>query len=175
MHFQKDAYIFYRCIGICQMIAIEEQCMDGKTSVQYYKLKPISEQNSTYYVPVSISQDKLRPLLTKAEVLELIDSMHDCEGDDVVWSDNRRVRKEMYATALKSDDYREISNLIIGLYSKKRTLELKGRRISSMDEAAMRNADHLMTEEFCFVLGLNESELRRFIADRLEHSENEHI
>ena len=167
MELQNGEYVFYRNNGVCKMLDVESQCMDGKTSILYYKLKPISDGRSTFYVPVSVSDEKLRYLLTREEVTGLIDSMNELESDSSKWSCNRRELREMYAKVLKSDDYREISRLISALYFKKRAMEIQGRRFSTMDEIAMRNAERLMLEEFGFVLEMTEAELRKYIDDRI--------
>ena len=167
MELKKSEFVFYRNMGVCELVDIETKCLEGDKSVLYYKLKPLADQKSIFYVPVSISDDKLRPVLSKDEVNQIIDSIQQSDDDTSHWSDNRRVRKEMYAKVLKSDDYREISRLISALYFNKRAMEIQGRRFSTMDEIAMRNAERLMLEEFGFVLEMTEAELRKYIDDRI--------
>lgn len=167
MELQKGQFVYYRNMGICQLDDIETQCMDGENSILYYKLKPLVDQKSTFYVPVSIADDKLRPVLTKDEVYQIIDSIQPSDDDTSHWSDNRRERKEMYAKVIKSDDYREVSQMITGLYYRKQSLEKQGKRFSAMDESAMHNAERLMLEEFSFVLDMNENDLRNFIDQRV--------
>lgn len=163
MELQKSEFVFYRNMGVCELVDIETKCLEGDKSVLYYKLKPLADQKSIFYVPVSISDDKLRPVLSKDEVNQIIDSMQQSDDDTFHWSDNRRVRKEMFAKVLKSDDYREGLQMITGLYFTKRSLEKQGKRFSSMNESAIRNAQRLMLEEFGFVLDMNEEDLRRYL------------
>ncbi len=165
MELQLNEYVVYRNTGVCQIVAVEDQCMDGVTTITYYKLKPIADINSTYYIPVVKVDEKLRKLLTREEVNELINSMP-LEGDaDTVLSNNRRERREMYTQILKSDDHMAILRLISALYFHKRSSEAKGKRFSAMDENAMKNAEHLMLQEFGFVLEMTESELRQYMDD----------
>lgn len=142
--------------------------MDGRTYVKYYKLKPISDENSTYYIPVAAAEEKLRRLLKKDEVLALIDSMpRSAEDDDAVWSENRRERKERYTQILRGDDQKALIGLISSLYFRKQDQESRGRRFSTMDESAMKSAENLMLQEFGVVLGLEPEQVRGFIADRV--------
>lgn len=167
MELQLNEYVVYRNTGVCQIIAIEDQCMDGVTTVCYYKLKPIADTNSTYYIPVSKAEEKIRKLLTKEEVKELINTMPLEEEPDTILSNNRRERKEMYSQILKSDDHMAILRLISALYFHKRSSEAKGKRFSAMDENAMKNAETLMLQEFGFVLDMTESELRQYMDDAM--------
>lgn len=163
MELQKGAYIVYRNAGVCQVMDLEEQSMDGEHTVLYYKIKPISDQSSTYYIPVAKAEEKLRRMLTEAEVLNLINSMPESGECSEYWSDNRRERKEMYSQIMKSDDHMAILRLISALYFRKRSAEAKGKRFSAMDENAMKNAEHLMLQEFGFVLDMSEPDLRQFM------------
>ncbi len=164
----QNDYIVYRTAGVCQIVEIAPQSMDGVNTMLYYKLKPIADPNSTYYIPADHAESKLRPLLTKEEVLSLIDSMPTEAQDDALWTDNRRERKEMYAQILKGDDQYALVRLISSLYFRKQFSEQQGKRFSAMDESAMKNAETLMLQEFGFVLGKNQDELRAFIASRVE-------
>lgn len=169
MDIQKDDYVVYRTAGVCQLVGIESQTVDGEHSVLYYQLKPLADSNSTYYIPVAKADDKIRKLLTKEEVLELIDGMSLSDADDHFCSDNRREQREMYSQILKSDDRKAMAQLVCFLYSKKQFSESHGKRFSTMDESAFKNAEALLLQEFGIVLGLSESEVRKFIADRLEN------
>ena len=167
MEFKKDDCVVYKSAGVCRIISIEPQSMDGENEILYYKLKPLADANSTYYIPVSSSAEKLRRLLTKEEVLELIDTMPKSQEEADVWSDNRRERREMYAQILKGDDQKALVQLISALYFRKQSSEAAGRRFSSMNENAMKNAETLMLQEFGTVLEMSPEEVRKFIDERV--------
>ncbi len=169
MNLEKGAYIVYRNAGVCQVTDIEEQCMDGENTILYYKIKPIADANSTYFIPVAKAAEKLRALLTREEITALIDTMPLSETEGDLWSDNRRERKEMYAQIMKSDDHMAVLRLITSLYFRKRAVQAKGRRFSAMDENMMKNAETLMLQEFGFVLEMTESEVRSFIDERANY------
>ncbi|MBR0485467.1 MAG: CarD family transcriptional regulator [Oscillospiraceae bacterium] len=170
MDFKKDDCVVYKSAGVCRVLNVEPQSMDGENEILYYKLKPLFDANSTYYVPVSAGNEKLRPLLTKAEVLSLIDDMPKSEDEIEVWSDNRRERREMYSQILKGDDQKALVQLISALYFRKQSSEANGKRFSSMDESAMKNAENLMLQEFGTVLDMTPDEVRKFIDERVQSS-----
>ena len=170
MDFKKDDCVVYKSAGVCRVLSVEPQSMDGENEILYYKLKPLSDANSTYYIPVSAGTEKLRPLLTKEEVLALIDDMPKSEDEIEVWSDNRRERREMYSQILKGDDQKALVQLISALYFRKQSSEASGKRFSSMDESAMKNAENLMLQEFGTVLDMSPDEVRKFIDERVQSS-----
>lgn len=171
MDLKKGEYIVYRNAGVCQVIDTEEQSMDGEHTILYYKIKPIVDANSTYYIPVQKAAEKLRYLLTKEQILNLIDAMPQSKDCDEFWSDNRRERKEMYMQIMKSDDHMAILRLITALYFRKRASEARGKRFSAMDETMMKTAETLMLQEFSFVLDMQEPEVRQFIDERVKNKE----
>ncbi len=168
MELQIDEYVVYKTAGVCQVLAKESQSPDGQTEILYYKIKPLNDTNSTYYIPVAAAEEKLRRLLTKEQVLELIDCMADSEEKEIVWSDNRRERKEMYSQIMRGGDQHALVQMISTLYFRKQSSEASGKRFSSMDENAMKNAETLLMQEFGVVLGLEPEKVREFIDKRLK-------
>lgn len=168
MEFKQADHVVYKSAGVCEVLGVETQSMDGENEVLYYKLKPVSDVNSTYYIPVASEKEKLRKLLTKDEVMELIDSMSKEEPEEEIWSDNRRERREMYTQILKGDDQKALVQLISSLYFRKQSSEARGRRFSAMDESAMKNAENLMIQEFATVLKIQPEEVRKLISERLK-------
>ncbi|MDE7122500.1 MAG: hypothetical protein K2O42_10130 [Oscillospiraceae bacterium] len=164
MEFHQNDRVVYKSAGVCEVLGVETQSMDGENEVLYYKLKPVSDANSTYYIPVASEKEKLRKLLTKEQVIELINSMSRKEPEEEIWSDNRRERREIYTQILKGDDQKALVQLISSLYFRKQSSEAKGRRFSSMDETAMKNAENLMIQEFAAVLEMNPEEIRKLIS-----------
>lgn len=169
MNYQIDDYVVYRSAGVCKVLSVEMQSPDGVAQILYYKLKPLGDPNSTYYIPVASADDKLRSLLSKEEVLSLIDTMPRSAGDEEdVWSENRRERKEMYSQIMRGDDQRALVQMISSLYFRKQDSEARGKRFSSMDELAMKNAENLMLQEFGVVLGMEPDAVRGFISGRVQ-------
>lgn len=170
MEFQTDEYVVYKSAGVCLVLGQEMQSPDGTTEIMYYKLKPLADQNSTYYIPVTAAAEKLRRLLTREEVLELIDSMPRSAGEEDVWTDNRRERREMYSQILKGDDQHALVQMIASLYFRKQSTAGSGKRFSSMDENAMKSAETLMLQEFGVVLDLTPEDVRKLIDERVQQS-----
>ncbi|MBE6850108.1 MAG: hypothetical protein E7502_09470 [Ruminococcus sp.] len=164
MDVKAGEYVVYRNNGVCLVEAIVEQSMDGVNSLEYYKLKPIADANSTYYIPLTKADEKLRPLLTEEEIRNLLDALP-ISDDDTLWTDNRRERRERYTQIMRSNDQTATLRLISTLYFRKQKAEQKGRRFSVMDETAMKNAEAQLLQEIGFVLHLEEEDVRRFLEE----------
>ncbi len=167
MELKTNDLVIYRSAGVCRVVSMEEQSMDGVNTVMYYKIKPLADQNSTYYIPVASADDKLRLPLTKEQVLELIDTMPLNADESELWTENRRERRELYSQILRGDDHKALVQLISSLYFRKQDQEAQGKRFSTMDETAMKNAESLMLQEFGAVLGMESEEVREFIEKRI--------
>ena len=59
--------------GVCRIISVESMRF-GKERAKYYVLEPAAQPGTRFYVPVAneTAVAKLRPLLTKEELLELL-------------------------------------------------------------------------------------------------------
>ena len=168
MNFKENDYVVYKSSGVCRIISIEPQMMDGENEILYYKLKPLEDENSTYYVPVNSGGEKLRPLLSEEEVLNLIETIPRSEEETEIWSDNRRERKKIYTEILKGDDQKAMVQMISALYFRKQDFENRGGHFSSMDESAMKNAENLMLQEFSIVLKMSPEDVRAFIEKKIK-------
>ena len=72
---KKGEYVVYGGSEICLIDGIEEKCFDGVNKLSYYRLIPCETPKSTYYVPDDKLAERTRPLLTREEILAVIDEM----------------------------------------------------------------------------------------------------
>ena len=164
MQLETGRYVIYRSSEICRIDSFEEKSFDGVTKREYCVLVPVDARSSKYYVPMDCAEEKLRNLLTKDEVLALIDGM---KGDMPDWGENDPNRKDRVNQVLSSGDYRLIISLLHSLYLEKQKRIGIGKKLLAADEKAMRSAEQLIDREFSFVLGIPQNEISAFIADRL--------
>ena len=95
--FAVNDIVMYKQSGICKILDICEKKF-GKETRQYYVLCPQDDPNTTIYCPIDAPSDKMRYLLTKDEVLQLIEEMPD---EETAWIENDRLRKEKQAEILR--------------------------------------------------------------------------
>lgn len=163
--FEKSQYIRYGANGVCQIGDIGTlPGMDA--SKQYYILQPIADKKSVYYIPVDSEAltSKMRPLLTRQEIDDTIDSV---KGTAYVWIEDRNTRLESFRAALRNSDTRQTLLIVGSLYRHKEQLLAVGKKPSSSDDFLLKEAEGLIENEFAFVLGLESGEIGPYIRARL--------
>lgn len=163
--YQIGQQVLYGVHGVCAIAGIEAKRF-GKTRLDYYVLQPVTQPDSKYYIPVDspAAAEKLKPLLTKDGIRELLHSK-DVRRD--VWVSDENQRKMRYREMLNRGDRGEILSMIYCLHRKKLEQQRLGRKFHQCDEGFLRDAEKLMTSEFSHVLGMEPSQVGRFIQAEL--------
>lgn len=165
MIFNIGDHVVYCSREICKIDSKVKKCFNGIDENEYFKLIPISTKNSSYYIPCDNCDSKIRRLLTKDEILSLIDEMPSAEEN---WCDDKNERKNLFNSVLKSDDYHQIINMMHTLYLKRESQRQKGKKLLAADERIMHDAEMIVYREFAFVLGILEEKVEDFINSRLK-------
>lgn len=163
--FKTGEYVIYGSGEICCIEEITERCFDGINKIRYYKIAPKEYRNSAYYVPVASAEKEIRRLLTKEEVLEIIDSIPQAEA---VWYADKNERKSYFEAVLHGDDFSRLVGMIKAIYEERKKRSNDGKKLIAADERAFSAAEHIIHGEFAFVLGIPESEVGSFIRKRIE-------
>ncbi len=163
MSFEIGEYVVYCGIEICKLLRFEKMTM-GNTEREYCVLAPIENNKSSYFVPVDLKDEKLRKLLTKDEVLSLIDEMSSAQGE---WSNNMTERKNMYSKILHSNNYHDLIKLLKSIHDEALKRQSEGKHLPSIDEKALKSAEQLLHHEFSIVLGIPLNEIPDFIEQRV--------
>lgn len=164
MQLSEGKCVVYRSSEICRIISVETKCLDGVREREYCVLCPINSSGSTYYVPLDCAADKLRELLTREQVLGLIDEM---KGAESVWCDDGNERKARHNEILAGNDYSLIIGMTRSLHSEQARRVAQGKKLLAADERAMKAAETLINREFGYVLGIEENKVSDFIKARL--------
>lgn len=166
--YTPNEYVSYGTSGVCQIVSVEQRSFDGEHEESYYKLRPVGNGNSTYYVPVERAADRLRPLLTKEQIYGLIDEMADVDFSETEWCSNSRERRGIFQNILHSDDYKEMMQMMHILYQQQERKRRSGHRLAAADEAAMHAAENRMYQEFGIVLDIQPEQVHSFIMKRMD-------
>ena len=164
MQFNEGKCVVYRSSEICRIMGVESKCLDGVNEREYCILCPINSSGSTYYVPLDCAEDKLRELLTKEQVLGLIDEMKSAESE---WCADGNERKARHSEILAGSDYSLIIGMTRSLHTERAKRSAQGKKLLAADERAMKAAETLINREFGYVLGIEESKVGDFIKERL--------
>lgn len=166
--FNINDVIVYGSNGVCKIEGIETKELMG-TKKQYFVLKPINSNASTYFVPTENNRllKKMKSLLSKEEINELIDSM---VKEKANWITNESERKEKYRNIISEGNRLELIKMIKSIFIEKKEREANGKRLHASDERFFRDAERLLYGEFEYVLNLNEDQLMTYIFNRIKNS-----
>ncbi len=163
--FKSGEYVVYGAGEICCVEEITERCFDGVNKIKYYKISPKEYRNSAYYVPVDNAAAEIRRVLSKDEILEIIDSIPQAEA---VWYSDKNERKSYFESVLRSDDFTRLVGMIKAIYEERQRRSTDGKKLIAADERAFSTAEHIIHGEFAFVLGIPETQVGSFIRERIE-------
>lgn len=163
--YQVKDKILYGTHGVCEIIAMEERKFMEETK-EYYVLRPLGDEGATLFVPVHSEKAaaKMRPILSKDEIYDLIRSM---PYEEAEWIANENQRKEKYKSVIAGGDRSELIRMIKALYYHKQKREEKGKRLYISDERFFHEAERLLYEEFQYVLNIKREELLPMIFEEI--------
>ena len=158
--------VTYAASGVCRVSGYTENKVKGVVK-KYVVLTPFYESNSTIYVPQDneVLMGRIKNVLTKEEIDTLIRSMPDI---DCSWIDNDLKRADYFRTTLKSGDREAIMRMVRVLYVHRKSQIESGKKFHSSDERYLKEAEHILFDEFAVVLGIEPDEVVDFITERLE-------
>ena len=145
-------YIMYSLHGACKVVGLEEREENNKV---YYELVPQNNKVSKILVPVD--NDKIRPILTREEAEELLNSV---EYIDAEWIPDNSTRANTYNQIVKEGNSKEQLEVLRSLLRKQRE---KGTRLTMQDRKIIENTEKLLVSELSVVLGLEEKEVKKII------------
>lgn len=160
--------IIYGAEGIMRIADVEDVEIAGSTA-KYYVLESVERPTAgRTYVPVENEQlvARMRPLLTREEVSELLSSVGDLPTAE--WTADSRSRAEHFRRIVESGDRAMLLAMIRDIYAAGQRRRSEGKKNYVADEAAMRKAEKLLYSELSEVLGIPESDVPELIKNEIE-------
>lgn len=165
--FKINDVVVYGTTGVCRFDGVSEVKL-GREVKQYYVLTPVAQGSSTVLVPTDneLLLQRVRTVLTKAEIDAVIDSLPDGE----IWCDDAGARMRLFADVLKSGDRGQILLVIRTLVLRRREFSARGKKLHLADERALRDAQRLLFDEFSYVLGIAADKVEDYIISAVSAS-----
>ena len=166
--FEIGQHVLYGSHGVCTVTGVELMRF-GKTKANYYILEPVENTGAKFYVPVEneAAMAKLRPLLTREELLELL---HSERVRNYPWIADEGQRKLRFKELINSGDRAQLMGMIGALHRHKREQLAAGRKFHQSDENFLNDAQKLLNAEFTLVFGLEPKAVSGFILRELENT-----
>ena len=140
----------------------------GGVSRNYYVLKSYGGNSSSEtFVPTDSEElvSKMRPLLTKSEILKAISDA--ASLDEREWSGDGRARLQRFRRAVECGDRAAMIAMMRSIYNFGRERTEQGKRLYLADETVMRRAEQIIHSEFSEVLGIPPEEISAFIEENI--------
>jgi len=152
--------------GVCRVedITVPGFCPADRPQ-DYYVLRPVY-QDLTVYSPVEGCKVFMRPLISAAEAVALIDEMPTVQPE-IYHNSNIRLLAEHYRTIYETFDCRNLVALTVSLHAKKKRSEAEKRKFGQVDENFLRQSEDLLFSELAAALGIDKQEVPGYIQARL--------
>ena len=161
--FAINDLVMYGNTGVCKIVDIRSESFTGK-ACDYYVLVPESDTKATIFCPVEAPPGRIRKLLSREEVYDLVHTLPDQE---VAWIESDTERRDTYREILKRGNHRELAGLIKTLYQHKQERERAGRKFHLVDERLLTQAERLLHGEIAHVLNIGPEKVVPFIVGEL--------
>ena len=164
--FQVKDHVVYGNHGICEVTAIGKLNMDAVDKERvYYTLEPLYSQNNKIYTPVDNAKTSMRKAVTEEEAWELIDGI---PRQEMIEAADEKKREQAYKEIMQKNDCDGWSRIIKTIYLKNQRRLSEGKRYTARDDTYLRVAEDFLFRELAAALNMDQAEIRRIIAGRIE-------
>ncbi len=166
MNYKNGEYVIYNGLEICKIGDNVFREFDGKKT-EYITLYP-TDINTTIYIPAEKCDTLLRPMLSREELLKIIDMIpdineHSCDSNID------------FAEAVKSGDHKGILTVMSSIYARGQKRARDGKTLFKTDRRNFDIAKKIIHNEIAYAFGIDPSEAEKFISNRIEKTKQKTI
>lgn len=155
--------------GVCVIETIEERVF-GTEKKQYFVLGSLYENlflsNVKIYILIDKAEEQMRHVLSKADVLSLIETFNDIEP--IVISEFR-ARRNVFEELYKTGDIEKHCQLIKSLYLMDYELRSKKKTLSIKDKEYFEKIKKFVYDEFANALEISPQEVESFVNEKMDN------
>ena len=156
-------YVVKNGSGVCRVKEITHLNMKGiDKNKLYYLLVPVKDETGKIYLPVDVSPQQLRKVMSLEEVEELIARIPDIPEISIL---NDKMREQKYKEILKSIEPESLISIMKTTYLRKKKRLEEGKKTTVADEYYLNTAEKYLFQELCLVLGKTKEEVHSIILD----------
>lgn len=166
--YKVGEYVLYGQEGVCRIVEIVTRKIANQDKL-YYQLMPL-DNHITILVPVDYDQTnaKMRQVLSKDDIYELIKTMPD---NETIWIKDKNVRKQKYNEIINKGNHKQLVQLIKTLYLNKQKQINKGKKFHLQDQYLLEVAEKILYDEFSVTLDIKQDEVLPFILNTIKINE----
>lgn len=156
--------VVYGTEGICEICDITEKTF-GSETIEYYVLNPVNKEGETVYVPKNNEKvmARMRHILTQKEA----DALLEMEPQQPIeWEPVDRERQKIYKEILLCGSSKDVFDMTRNLYMYQINQQEKGKKLHSIDERFMKEAEKMLFEELAYVYKIPVAEVLPMIISK---------
>ena len=164
--YQVGDRVLYVMHGVCCVKKAEERILDGNRRL-FLVLEPEEQDGCQYLIPTynTAAMEKLRPLLTKQALQQLLSS-DEVRKNGWIADENRR--RSTYRELIARGDRVALLQMIYSLYQHQAKQSEQGKKFHQCDENFLRDAEKLVCSEISAVMGMDADSTRSYLRDQLK-------
>lgn len=165
--FKPGDRIVYGGVGICSVEGVGRpghEIPGAAKDRQYYTLRPMNE-SGVVYTPVD-TKVFMRPVMTRQQAGELIDSMPEVAAFDCTGADHKQM-EEKYRAALQSFRVDDLLRLLKTIWVRRARCREQGKNLGKVDRQYQQTAQKFLYEELGCALDIPFEEVEPYIERRL--------
>ncbi len=162
--FQPGDLVVYGVTGVCRVEEICKPNLNRDPQREYYLLKPLY-QDGVIYSPVDNTKLPIRHIITAQEAEELIDAIPSFRAE-ASRANTLQALAQHYQSMVRSSDHRDLVEMVMSIYTKQQQAAAQHRRLGSLDEQYMKQAERLLYGELAAALSIPFDEVQPYIARR---------
>ena len=158
--FQENEHVVYGRMGVCLVEGIEHDAEQD-----YYCLRSL-DQNCWIKTPVN-GTVPIRKVMSREEAQALIDRIPSIPEETLKGLSTRDLYEQCKAL-VSSQNGEKLIALTMALYSKKRKAQRNKKKLSSTEDAFLKEGEGLLFSELAVALGIPYSEVQGYIRKRVQ-------
>ncbi len=163
--FKVNDYVIYNIMGVYKITDIRTEKDLNDVETEYYIMEPAYGNNLTIKIPVNNSKVYMRKILSKDDVMSLIEEIPEL---DTVWIDDDKKRSQTFKEALKTGDTKKWIKLVKSIYIEEQEKTANGKKLMKTDEDIMKTAEKNLYEEFAMALDISPEQVFSYIKEHIE-------
>ncbi len=165
MNLKVGDCVHYGAHGVCRVCGRETKNFGGRQRV-YLTLRPTGSDNILLYLPEDAEPEKvkLRRLLSRQEILELIDRAGKTQ---VNWIADSKIRRETFSKILRGGDAVDLIRMLKSIHRHQEELP-QGKQLPMSDQEMQHAAQRQLYSEMAYVLSIEESQVQPFILEHIQ-------
>lgn len=159
--YRVGEYLLYGGHGICVIDEVTKKYFSGKEKL-YYCLHPLSHPDLTLFFPVDGDHSKLKKMLTKEEAQALINVFKEPAKE---WIEKNTERSQYFNSIIKSEDRREIAELLNMLMRRKIKLKQEEKKLPMQETKLLQDVSNIFYNELAISLSTSTDEISKRISE----------